>query len=508
MGKIFYKFRGTSKLEQLEFNDPFIKVLDLKRLIIKTRGMDKGKRDFNLLFTDENTGQKYEHPQFVIRNNTCINVRRLPSTLEKSIDLFEPEPIVVETPQPVVDEFGDDIYNDEKQMLAVMSFAKQYRSINIDDVVPQKQTPIPRKRHVYACFKCGIKGHRLEQCPQNQLAPTGIPKMFLKPIGDDIEGMNVSVANKDGIKQSLVIMPNQPKKRMRTEQTITTNPLLECRLCNRLFCNPVTFKCCFATFCEECAKQQLVNFKCPTCDSDSCVEDLLPNPKLNNAIKNMFALFCVVLVCLICVFLPVSLPQTPTELNRAIHEIAVSKSKTAIPVPVLCIGKRLYTGVIVHHAPKLGHVFQMIMEHKNNRYTYRSQILVVTIDYECVEHALECVLALCQPKTSLVLPTNTRVKYLTFIRPIDTHYSLFGFYYIPPIKRIDEIVLQHFQLDPLVYYRSSTRREMAIREAYASDTQFQVQTLTGLIHAIVLQSMFPHMKFTWFIENDLFHEYF
>jgi hypothetical protein len=188
-----------------------------------------------------------------------------------------------------------------------------------------------------------------------------------------------------------------------------------------------------------------------------------------------------------------------SELNAEVHAVAVSKSRTAIPVPVLCVGKQSFTGPIVHHAPRLGKVMQLAMERKNERFTHRAQILVATFDVADFEWALQCALPLFTLRTVLVvakaqaLPSYLRVD-RTFAADARV-WSVLSFKHLPAPKRVDQLVAERCQLErySTVYYVSSARRELAVREAYAADTRFDAQTSTGIIHATVLKAMFPGM---------------
>lgn len=142
----------------------------------------------------------------------------------------------------------------------------------------------------YVCYRCGHKGHWIQDCPTNNdreydnrpriKRTTGIPRSFLKVVEQPAEG---------SITQGVMITPDggyvvaQPdsvswqkqttRTKMLTEADIRAKPptdaTLACLLCSRLFREAVKTPCCGAVYCEECIQTHLLehDFDCPACHS-------------------------------------------------------------------------------------------------------------------------------------------------------------------------------------------------------------------------------------------------
>lgn len=284
MSKLFFKFKGTAKLETLEFDKHGVTVLDVKRAIIALKGLGKGKRDFNLVLTDSTTGVSYDQDAFAFRPNTCLVVRRVPSTVEKAIVLFAEEPVAHTDVEPERDEFGEDIYEDESKMIEVMGAAQNYRSVNRDlgnrQTVYGRAEQLPHTRGSMHPVRRG--GPRKPAPDPGPRLAAGIPRSFLRKVAadEDTDTSKLSIAKDKEPGQAYVAVPNSREfaraiKRSRADDADLS--LLTCRLCASVFRDAVTLPCCYSTFCEECAKQQLAAERCPTCHTHAHNEQLLAN---------------------------------------------------------------------------------------------------------------------------------------------------------------------------------------------------------------------------------------
>jgi protein MPE1 len=150
---------------------------------------------------------------------------------------------------------------------------------------PQPERPLPPS---YVCYRCGQKGHWIQDCPTNSdrefdnkpriKRTTGIPRSFLKAVENP---------NKGEITQGVMVTPEggyvvaQPdlaswQKQLSRPKGLTaadvrerppTDASLACPIDNRLFRDAVRTPCCGTSYCEECIQTHLLerDFTCPKC---------------------------------------------------------------------------------------------------------------------------------------------------------------------------------------------------------------------------------------------------
>jgi len=184
----------------------------------------------------------------------------------------------------------------------------------------------------YICNRCNKPGHFIRFCPTNGNSDfdpkrpkhaTGIPRTFLERIAaeeaerelDPVEeeekersgGTVMLEAEKDGQKVSEFYlarpnnyefrkfygqdgMPQRERGRKRSSQASSTShdSFLMCQLCNAMFRDAVAVPCCFATFCDECIRQELVggSSSCPICGLVVTSEELLVNRGLRKLVDD------------------------------------------------------------------------------------------------------------------------------------------------------------------------------------------------------------------------------
>ncbi|KAE8215448.1 hypothetical protein CF327_g1275 [Tilletia walkeri] len=142
----------------------------------------------------------------------------------------------------------------------------------------------------YICYRCGQKGHWIQDCPTNDdrefdnrprlKRTTGIPKSMLKTIEQPPEGALLSggvMITPDG---SYVIaqadtaawQKNQELAKPLSENDVyaqvPTDSSLACPLCAKLLRNAVKTPCCGTLYCEECIQTHLLehDFQCAECE--------------------------------------------------------------------------------------------------------------------------------------------------------------------------------------------------------------------------------------------------
>lgn len=149
---------------------------------------------------------------------------------------------------------------------------------------PDKEPPVG-----YICYRCGQKGHWIQNCPSNDdpsvaeqkryVRVTGIPRSFLKTVDVPTEGEGSSggaMLTADG--GFVMAMPDTSAwQKQAAVKTIVDDsgandeldPELTCPICKKVVAEAVRVPCCRSAFCEECIQTYLMehDFECPSCES-------------------------------------------------------------------------------------------------------------------------------------------------------------------------------------------------------------------------------------------------
>ncbi|GAA5873965.1 hypothetical protein JCM3774_004053 [Rhodotorula dairenensis] len=155
----------------------------------------------------------------------------------------------------------------------------------------------------YICYRCGQKGHWIQECPTNSdpaydnrpriKRTTGIPKSFLMEVnrpapkaGDEEEEDEDAV---NGVKAGVMItadggfvVARPDSASWLAHRQITANmsasdiqnlaptdPDLTCPICSKLLRDAVMTPCCSTAFCDECVSNALLDndMLCPECET-------------------------------------------------------------------------------------------------------------------------------------------------------------------------------------------------------------------------------------------------
>ncbi|PIL25127.1 transcription factor [Ganoderma sinense ZZ0214-1] len=346
---VFYKFRSQRDESRVTFDGTGISVFDLKKEIIIANNLSKAN-DFDLVVLDS-SGEEYKDDSSVIPRSSSVIVKRVPArpgrgaarylgaaapsqgssdgagksggggggwrsgggNISKRFDAREPkdEPKPMErapAPAPVVKSVVTQ--EDEAEAMAAMFQAQtanweeaQEKMSHAVKIYSQPRGGAPRggkpyqpSHHhsdrplppSYVCYRCGQKGHWIQDCPTNNdrefdnrpriKRTTGIPRSFLKAVENPTTGplgAGVMVTPEGGY---VVAQPDSAswQKQVSRHKGLTeadirerppSDPSLQCPIDSKLFRDAVKTPCCGTLYCEECVQTHLLerDFLCPNC---------------------------------------------------------------------------------------------------------------------------------------------------------------------------------------------------------------------------------------------------
>ncbi|KAJ7759258.1 DWNN domain-containing protein [Mycena metata] len=346
---VFYKFASRKDESRVTFDGTGISVFDLKRDIILANNMGKAN-DFDLFIYDSSSNKEYTDDSEIIPRSSSVVVKRRPAArpgkgkasmyiagagaavptsepvqrsgpgaptsswhkgaMSKRFDVKEepsssaPRP---SAPKPATTE------DDEASAMAAMfqaqtanweeaqekmshaqriynnsrgtGFPRGGKPYTPHQPPPQVDRPLPAS---YVCYRCGQKGHWIQDCPTNNdrefdhrpriKRTTGIPRSMLKAVENPNVaelGQGVMVTPDGGY---VVAQPDSAswQKQVSRPKGLTVaevrertpkDPSLVCPIDNKLFRDAVKTPCCGTDYCEECIQTHLLerDFLCPNC---------------------------------------------------------------------------------------------------------------------------------------------------------------------------------------------------------------------------------------------------
>ncbi|KAJ3152353.1 hypothetical protein HDU86_005882 [Geranomyces michiganensis] len=162
----------------------------------------------------------------------------------------------------------------------------------------------------YICYRCGQKGHFINNCPTigekefdrpKLKRTTGIPKIFLKVVDDKHAAEGGVMVTQNG--ELVVAQPNDQawadvaarnRNYLGAGDVYEMAPVpeeLACAICKKLLRDAVQTPCCGTKYCDECIRTHLLEnedpdkrLKCPNCGADQSPDNLVANKALRQAV--------------------------------------------------------------------------------------------------------------------------------------------------------------------------------------------------------------------------------
>ncbi|KAI9762536.1 MAG: hypothetical protein M4579_000339 [Chaenotheca gracillima] len=355
---VFFKFKSQKEPVRVPFDGTGISVFELKRNIIEINRLGDGT-DFDLAIYNEDSNEEYDDDTTIIPRSTSIIARRLPpakpgrggaaryvsgkmpvnalnssrterpaartSTQAKpSTSNATAEPNAAQTEEERIAAMfkaGAEQWDQQQQEMAQAT--PVYRGGGNKGKAPNANVPSHPPPNGYICYRCGEKGHWIQECPTNNdptfdgrprvKRTTGIPRSFLKTVekpaaltGDGVtEGSHQPsgvMVNAEG--EFVVAEPDKAsweqyqaktKVSAAAQEAAKTGSLelqergLECPIDKKLFVDPAKTPCCAKVFCNDCITNALIenDLTCPSCHSEGIlIDDLTADSEVAAKVKS------------------------------------------------------------------------------------------------------------------------------------------------------------------------------------------------------------------------------
>ncbi|OSD02923.1 DWNN-domain-containing protein [Trametes coccinea BRFM310] len=348
---VFYRFRAQKDESRVTFDGTGISVFDLKKEIILANNLTKAN-DFDLVVLDSSGEEYKDDSQIIPRSSSVIvkrvparrgrnsalrylatsgatsasndagkssgsgggnNWGRPGGHMSKRFDYKgEPkeEPKAAEKPPPPAPIVNNVVTKEDEA--AAMAAMFQAQTANWEETqekmshavriynnprggAPRGGKPYQPSHHndrplpaSYVCYRCGQKGHWIQDCPTNNdrefdhrpriKRTTGIPRSFLKAVDNPTTGQlgqGVMVTPEGGYVVAQPDSASWQKQVARhkglTEADVRERPpsdaSLACPIDGKLYRDAVKTPCCGTLYCEECVQTHLLerDFLCPNC---------------------------------------------------------------------------------------------------------------------------------------------------------------------------------------------------------------------------------------------------
>jgi len=340
---VFYKFKSQKAESRVTFDGTGISVFELKKEIILANSLGKAN-DFDLVVFDGSSGEEFNDDSQIIPRSSSVVVKRVPPTRPgkgkaamyvagpgatatpdskptsaagsawsgkgSMSKRFDKEPSSKAASAPIQTLSGNE---DEAAAMAAMFQAQTANWEETQEKMShqtrvytnprgtsfgrggkpftpphqQAEKPLPPS---YVCYRCGQKGHWIQDCPTNNdrefdnkpriKRTTGIPRSFLKavdnPSGSRIgQGVMVTpeggyvVAQPDSASWQRQTTKSKSLSETEVRERPSKDPTIVCSIDNKIFRDAVKTPCCGTAYCEDCIQTHLLekDFICPNCAS-------------------------------------------------------------------------------------------------------------------------------------------------------------------------------------------------------------------------------------------------
>ncbi|CAN4076673.1 unnamed protein product [Withania somnifera] len=268
---IRFKFRSCQSFDSVDIDGrPSISVRELRLKIFRYKKLNISQ-EFDLVFSDELSGQEYNDGDFQIASGSSVIVKRVPAGTRPSVA------------KPTIGTMKDLELQEIDAINHVGGQVNKFDNLGAD-VCPVADGIFPDidvgfgNKNSWDIEKENLSGPRfhcqksgLSQAIQRGSNHSKFPTKLPEPKTADMWTLH-KVLNSNFRAVPDGVLPVE----------------LKCPLCNTFFKDAVMIPCCQHSFCEKCIRLDLLEkAMCPKCLSSRCrVEDLLPNLSLRRAIEH------------------------------------------------------------------------------------------------------------------------------------------------------------------------------------------------------------------------------
>ncbi|KAI9840471.1 MAG: hypothetical protein M1838_004054 [Thelocarpon superellum] len=356
---VFFKFKSQKEPSRVTFDGTGISVFELKRAIIEINKLGDGS-DFDLAIYNEDTNEEFDDDTSIIPRSTSIIARRLPPARpgrgsaaryvsgKMPVTALNSSRVEKQGSKPAIPgrttgstATGSETKGaqSEEDRIAAMfqAGAEQWdkQQQEMANATPVFRSGPPKNKpgvgnapsHPpptgYICYRCGEKGHWIQECPTNDnpefdnrprvKRTTGIPRSFLKtiekPAALNNDGLTDTSHQPSGVMvnaegEFVVAEPDQAswdqyqaktKVSAAAQEAANTGGKevrergLECPIDKKLFVEPSKTPCCGRTYCNDCITNALIesDLTCPGCQTEGIlIDNLVPDEEMVNKVKS------------------------------------------------------------------------------------------------------------------------------------------------------------------------------------------------------------------------------
>jgi hypothetical protein len=206
------------------------------------------------------------------------------------------------------------------------------------------------------------------------------------------------------------------------------------------------------------------------------------------------------------------------SLEVFIHDLAKSCSNNLVPVPVLCLDKKVYSSLFSLHINNVYDLSRLSYEFKVghfksstsiNAFKYKHNFDIVTYsntekNKEIDTIFLDFMYLFVKPNGYIIVDRVLNKKsFKTF-----NNWNVYKMGKMIECQSSSQIIYKHIYnkcnltSSNFTYYATSEEREEEVREAYKGDSEFIITNITSAIHACILNSLFPNLKFIIRIKKE------
>ncbi|CAN6307238.1 unnamed protein product [Urochloa humidicola] len=270
---VHYRYMSGVQTFSVPVAAPSVTVADLKTIILATarhghgRTRGRGPRETLKLY-DERTREEYTDASALVHRNSTVLVRRVAGPPAEAITIASSSSDSAVTSSSSAEEDDEARAIDAVIDAAQLKWEGQHqyqggRRYGHRGALVGMAPPPPAG---YVCHRCRVLGHFIQHCPTN-----GDPRYDLAraPSNTNVPAPSPAVSSSpdDGVP-----------------------PELHCKICDKVMSDAVVAsRCCFGSFCDACARGQIVAKSRCFCGAPSRADDLIPNLTLRATISKLLA---------------------------------------------------------------------------------------------------------------------------------------------------------------------------------------------------------------------------